>query len=279
MKHKSSFIVLAVLVLVLMAGCASTTAVPSTATPTLTAAEVEALGGQLCKAVEDRSFAEVQRLVDAGADTNTICSEEGVTPLILSARVGSVEILKLLIETGADLNHQTNGFTALNIAVALGEADKVRALTEAGADVSINSDRFNMLFNVAERGHVEIVQLLLDAGVSPHLLDEYSGADNVTVLMAAAMGGDPATVQLLIETGVDVNARDSYGDHALNWNLYFDHPDIEVVRLLLDAGSDLNYVGYGGRTTLDFAIEHGDQDIVDLLVEAGALTAVEVSNP
>jgi len=272
-----------IVVLFLSAGCGSATATSlPTAPPTLSAAEINTLGVQLCQAVEDGELAKVQRLIDGEAGVDAVCNEgvlSGATPLILAARGEHVDILQALIDAGADLDHQTeSGVTALFAATVRDEVDKVRALLEAGADPNVNPDQLPPPFLVAAgNGQVAIVRLLLDAGVDPHTVAASDNATNVTALMKAAQSGDAATVQVLVDAGIDVNVQDNHGDHALNWNLFF-APDLEVTRLLLDAGSDPNIVGYRGRTALDWALAHGDEEIVILLRDADALTSSEVSD-
>ena len=46
---------------------------------------------------------------------------------------------------------------------------------------------------------------------------------------------------------------------------------IEVAKLLIKAGADINIKSTDGKTTLDHARDNGNQDIVQLLLEAGAV--------
>ncbi len=70
-----------------------------------------------CMAVVKGDFEFVKKLVDMGADVNEM-SKNGMTPLMYAARYNKVDILKLLIENGANVKAKNpkNGFTALRYA-------------------------------------------------------------------------------------------------------------------------------------------------------------------
>jgi ankyrin repeat protein len=67
----------------------------------------------------------------------------------------------------------------------------------------------------------------------------------------------------------DVNARERlYGRTALMIAAAEGH--LDVVRLLVEAGSDLNTVDAEGSTALTLARSYGNLDVAALLEEAGA---------
>jgi ankyrin repeat protein len=264
------------LCLVWLAGCAPA------ATATLSAEDSEALQASLCESISDQDLAEVVRLLSAGVDVDLECGEgflPGATPLIVSVGGENLEIVQRLIDAGADLEHLTPaGATALATAAYRGQADMVLALLDAGADPSAaGSDAQQPLCAAIGSGEAEVVQILVDAGADPHLmLDRFSGAADVNTLMQAAVAGEPDTIWILVEVGVDVNQVDGLGDHALNWATFF-NPDLETVRALVDAGSELSVAGRGARTALDSAVATGNDEVIDFLRDAGALTAAELT--
>lgn len=70
-----------------------------------------------CMVVVKGDFELVKKLVDMGADVNEV-SKNGMTPLMYAARYNKVDILKLLIENGANVKvkNPKNSFTALRYA-------------------------------------------------------------------------------------------------------------------------------------------------------------------
>jgi ankyrin repeat protein len=224
------------------------------------------------------------RLLSIGADVDYLCSEDffftrGTTPLILSAGGDSLDIVQLLIDAGADLDHLTAvGVTALNKAASRGSVDIVRTVLDAGADpTAAGSDVQQPLWEAIANGQAEAVEILIDAGADPYMVVNRSqGESNINTLIHAAIAGGTATIGVLIEAGVDPNDVDAFGDHALNWAARLQQ-DMEVVRVLIDAGSELSLIGYHGTTALDSAVANGNDEVIDWLRDAGALTAAELT--
>ena len=151
-----------------------------------------------------------------------------------AAHLGLTEIVKLLLEKGADVNVEDgDGGTALHRAACMGHEAVARQLLENGADVNARRE------------------------------------DNVwTPLREAAGSGHEAVVRLLLDRGADVEAKNGYGETALiraAWSGYE-----AVVRLLLDRGADVEAKEGGGQTALMVAAESGHEVVVRLLKSAGA---------
>ena len=88
-------------------------------------------------------------------------------------------------------------------------------------------------------------------------------------LADAAMDGDRAAIEALLERGADVNEAQGDGMTALHWAA--DHGDAEMADLLIQAGANLDAVTrLGGYTPLLIAAEEGRIDVLLALLEAGA---------
>ena len=85
--------------------------------------------------------------------------------------------------------------------------------------------------------------------------------------MYASAYGSLSALKLLLDAGADVNARDSLGATALMWSVT--EPD--KVDLLVARGADVNAKSKTGRTPLMLAALHNGSDrVVDLLLAKGA---------
>lgn len=99
-------------------------------------------------------------------------------------------------------------------------------------------------------------------------------------LCAAALAGDVAAVQAALAAGADVAAENAHGFTALECaaRATNDTPaaqHLQVLRLLIDAGSPLEHRGGGGRTALYLAAEFALESVpVQMLLDAGATPAV-----
>ena len=243
----------------------------------------EGFGGNtpLHEAVEGGNAEIVQILVDAGADIEAE-GFMGQTPLSLAAEEGASEIMQILLGQGADNGTPEGedkqspaiGSEALFTAIKKGDVETVRLLVEAGADVNA-AEGFGgntPLHEAVEGGNAEIVQILVDAGADI----EAEGFMDQTPLSLAAEEGVTEIMQILLGQGADNGTQEgedkqapAIGSEAL-FNV-IEKGDVETVRLLVEAGADVNAAeGFGGNTPLHEAVEEGNAEIVQILVDAGA---------
>ncbi len=169
--------------------------------------------------------------------------------------------------------------TPLMHAAERGMAEMVSDLLKAGAMVAArDQEGLSAQIFSARSGNAVAVELLLDAGAKGNEADKYGD----TALMAAAAAGEPNCVDLLIKRGAEVNAQNSRHQTALLSGAMADdgfvaslkdrgHPQVaddlihrdEVVKLILDAGADVNARGANGRS----ALFSSDDEIVEEILQ------------
>ncbi|PCG88332.1 Hypothetical protein PENO1_110850 [Penicillium occitanis (nom. inval.)] len=189
----------------------------------------------------------------------------GTTALQWAAMRGSLEINRLLLEKGADVNAWGSKYgSALQAAAEGGHIEIVQLLLEKGADINAQGGYHgNALQGAATGGHIEIVQLLLKKGADINA----QGGKYGNALQAAAQGGDLETVQLLLEKGADINAQGGKYGNALQATArggYF-----EVTQYLLEMGADVNAQSSEYSSALQAAAVGGHLEIVQYLIEKG----------
>jgi ankyrin repeat protein len=130
-------------------------------------------------------------------------------------------------------------------------------------------DRLSV-FEAAAFGAVERLRAILDA--DPDRVAAVSD-DGFTALHLAVFGEQEDAARLLLERGADVNVL-SAGAIAkvppLGTAAFV--RSTRMARLLLDAGADVNGQGEGGFTAMDTAAQNGDEEMIELLLERGAVT-------
>jgi ankyrin repeat protein len=201
----------------------------------------------------------------------TVLARENETALIESARRGDVLVVKKILAQGVSVNTQdAHGETAL-IAAAYGNHLKTaRVLIAAGADVNIQDDTQQSAFLIAtSEGYIELLKLTLQSGADIQRTDSYNG----TGLIRAAHRGHVEVIQELLKTDIKINHVNRLGWTALLEAIILGDGGArhtEVVRLLVNAGADVNLADSHRVTPLAHARQRGYADIIAILERAGA---------
>ena len=163
-----------------------------------------ATGEDLVRAVDGDALDVARALLALGVSADAIDGK----PLALAARSGHVEMMRLLLDAGADPNRVgQQGQSPLALAVIHRQDEAIEVLLAAGADPDGTSNASPLLFAI----DTKTAGRLLGAGASPDARD----ANGATALSGAVMLGDLAMVELLLDNGADVNATDKAGRPAL----------------------------------------------------------------
>jgi ankyrin repeat protein len=234
--------------------------------------------------------AKVRLLVERGADVK-IASESGRTALLLAAMSDqSAETVRLLLERGADAKTLDREQTSTLAAAAFGnDTDTLRQLLKAGAPVNqANVAGFTPLMNAAANGNDEAVKLLLAAGANVNAQSAPPGQQvkngtidlgRFTPLILASAYGPARVVKTLLDAGANVNAKEARGMTPLMYAAATDHGDIEIARMLVARGADLNVKSNADETALDWANKTGSTSLAEVLRKAGDTTAAGAARP
>ena len=112
-------------------------------------------------------------------------------------------------------------------------------------------------------GHLDVALTLLEKGASVNVKDKHGR----TPLHSAANNENEALVRMLLEAGARVESKDTFGLRPLSIAVY--KGSIPLVRMLLDFHANPNTT-WQWKTCLEIAIKHRQEDIAQLLREAGA---------
>jgi ankyrin repeat protein len=155
-------------------------------------------------------------------------SSDPTLDLVIGSRMGCTELVKKLLDNGADANQESRyGGCALVEAAIQGQDEIVGLLLERGADVNQTSS----------------------TGWTP--------------LLSAVRSDHAATVGLLLSRGADANVKSEDGYTALSSAVF--QKSVNLVKELLAHGADVTMKGFDGRTPLELAEEQQEEGMIRLL--------------
>ncbi|CZR51252.1 uncharacterized protein PAC_01127 [Phialocephala subalpina] len=196
-------------------------------------------------------------LLEPALDINSFNNKKR-TPLSYAAEKGHGEVVKALLDAGANANlKDINGRTPLWYATRNKNAGVLELLLKSD---STKYDIRRWLWYAARNGYEDVIRVLLEKGVDPNSKDSAER----TLLWHAAGKGHMGLVTFLLEKGAVVDSRDTWGQtpvfSATNNGHY------EVVDLLLRQKADVKSSDKEGRTPLSLAADNGHATLVTLLL-------------
>ena len=231
-------------------------------------------------AARDNGVETVEVLLALGADPN-ILDPQGISPLRVAATNENLDIAKILIEGGADLND--------GAFVDISEIPYKRFAMQHAAS---NYDNQTTV--------AELVALMIEMGVDVDSTPETgipvfstnfvgaSGTSGQTALFNAAIGDRLDDVEMLLANGASPNSLSKRGSTPLaallnvysgyrppnvnNGDVIVYEPTLEekmpIVDTLFAHGADVNTIGENG-TILHGAVSFGNDEVVEFLLEKG----------
>jgi len=231
-----------------------------------------------------------------------------LTPLMFAAREGDAASARLLVAAGADVNAVAgDGKDALGLAVFNGNYDVASFLVDSRSNLNHpDAQGFTPLFWAVDRRNMEtapnfpwmvtsdplpLITKLLDGGANPNAIVNNTprarmraGSPRIvfaTALMRAAFSADLELCKLLLAHGADPAIKSSDGETMVEAaaGLGFIQgyskgrsaaERLDVVKLFVQLGGDVNDADDYGITPLMVAGNMGDTKIIQYLVDAGA---------
>ncbi|XP_067906219.1 protein phosphatase 1 regulatory subunit 12A isoform X9 [Heterodontus francisci] len=228
---------------------------------------------------------EVKKLLDRGSDIN-YANVDGLTALHQACIDDNLDMVKFLVEHSANINQPDNeGWIPLHAAASCGYADIAEYLISRGANVAaVNSEGETPLDIAEEEAMEELLQeeisrqgvdieaarkeeeriMLRDARQwlnSGQINDSRHPKSGGTALHVAAAKGYSEVLKLLIQAGYDVNIKDYDGWTPLHAAAHWGKE--ETCRILVESFCDMEMINKVGQTAFDVA----DEDILGYLEE------------
>lgn len=216
--------------------------------------------GDSCSAKEA-----VKHLLDAryGANANLLCFIDR-SLLLVAVEKGFTEIVKLLLDRGANVNFEVHYEGVLSAAAYSGNLEIMQLLLDPKYGAKVNSG-ITPLYSAADFGHANIVRLLLDHGADIGLIQEIDHSHLESEVRYILEW------QALLNSGTDINHQDIPGISGNNGITMLHLAVIseykEAAKFLLDRGADINLKDKQGCTPLQLARKRVSENNIRRLLE------------
>jgi ankyrin repeat protein len=223
-------------------------------------------------------------LLNAGANPNVV-TDYGESALNIVSRFADFECIKILIQAGVDpaplqwtplmeavvfdtfeqVESQLSiaddlttidrwWRSAFGLSVAMGDVRKAKLLVENGCILSDDD-----IYWAVRNDNTNMLRWLLYIDAYPNAMDDYG------LLIEASRYGATQCIKLLLDMGAKVETRRYVGDTAIS-----SAQNSEIVRLLANAGEDINFINTEGYSILRSATEDANLSMVRDLLKIGA---------
>ena len=184
--------------------------------------------------------------------------------LMRAAKAGEPDVIAGVLDADPSLvdTRDHHGWTMLCHAALAGHSEVVRLLIGRGADVRLNQP----IHYAGQRGHQAICRMLIDAGAVDHLVD---GDEEAVAAYRALYCYDTRRLKELLGKRPElVRVRQVDGSTMLHEACT--NGAMDVVRVLIESGIELDAKNDRGQTALERAVIHNQLDAARLLIEHGA---------
>ena len=272
----------------------------------------------LHQAVLDQDANQVKSLIESGVSVNLRArgirskddpsDDQEITPLMLAAKAGDVNIENILIDQKADLDAKDwRGRNALWFAAQDKDPNAALTLIHAGANVNAAADDGTTPLAIAESD--DVVSALLAKGANPSVGQPLCSARTVGIawlliqhgaeinsdrspLSAAIQDNRIDVAKFLIDQGARLSVHSGNTMSPFSLAVFYatdtgikqqesegrlsNHPDAALLESMISHGADVNEVGVNAKTPLMTVASSGDQpDLADLLLNHGAKVDME----
>lgn len=134
-------------------------------------------------------------------------SSMGATALHHAAGIGNVDLMKLFLDKGVDVESESDAGTPLVWAAGHGQEDAVKLLLQHNAKPNTETaDGITSLLSAVAAGSLPCLEVLIQAGANPNVI-----AGGATPLHIAADSGNMDIIKCLLQAGGDPNTSDDDG--------------------------------------------------------------------
>ena len=209
---------------------------------------------QAIELAKDQKYYEIEKLLSS-EDSNNI---DGYDELMNAVSKGDMKALEKLIKDDTDLNKQYDKITPLNLAAARNDKEMVKFLVEKGADINLEDGYgYTPLIIAIKYRNIGLAKNIIDLKPDLNAICSATGDTPLTYLVNAnKYGGVADLCYYMIKNGADINKKNKEGNTPLM--IAAASYNYAIVGVLVNMGADYNIKNKEGKTAIDIASARDD---------------------
>ena len=210
---------------------------------------------QAIKLVQDGKYYEIEKLLSS-EDSNNI---DGYDELMNAISKGDMKALEKLIKDDTDLNKQYDKITPLGLAAARNDKEMVKFLVEKGADINLEDGYgYTPLIIAMKYRNIDLAKNIVDLKPDLNAICSATGDTPLTYLAREVWFGTDLCYYM-IKNGADVNKKNDNGDTPLIVAVENVVGSYGMLGVIINMGADYNIKNKEGKTAMDIVIEEDDK--------------------
>ncbi|MEI0559937.1 ankyrin repeat domain-containing protein, partial [Brachyspira intermedia] len=210
---------------------------------------------QAIKLVQDGKYYEIEKLLSS-EDSNNI---DGYDELMNAISKGDMKALEKLIKDDTDLNKQYDKITPLGLAAARNDKEIVKFLVEKGADINLEDGYgYTPLIKAMKYRNIDLAKNIVDLKPDLNAICSATGDTPLTYLAREVWFGTDLCYYM-IKNGADVNKKNDNGDTPLIVAVQNVVGSYGMLGVIINMGADYNIKNNDGKTAMDIVIAEDDK--------------------
>ena len=207
------------------------------------------------KLVKDGKYYEIEKLL-LSEDSNNI---DGYDELMNAISKGDMKALEKLVKDDTDLNKQYDKITPLGLAAARNDKEMVKFLVEKGADINLEDGYgYTPLIKAMKYRNIDLAKNIVDLKPDLNAICSATGDTPLTYLAREVWFGTDLCYYM-IKNGADVNKKNDNGDTPLIVAVENVVGSYGMLGVIINMGADYNIKNKEGKTAMDIVIEEDDK--------------------
>ncbi|MEI0486214.1 ankyrin repeat domain-containing protein [Brachyspira intermedia] len=205
--------------------------------------------------VKDGKYYEIEKLL-LSEDSNNI---DGYDELMNAISKGDMKALEKLVKDDTDLNKQYDKITPLGLAAARNDKEMVKFLVEKGADINLEDGyEYTPLIKAMKYRNIDLAKNIVDLKADLNAVCSATGDTPLTYLVREVWFGTELCYYM-IKNGADVNKKNDNGDTPLIVAVQNVVGSYGMLGVIINMGADYNIKNKEGKTAMDIVMEEDDK--------------------